>query len=194
MIPGPHTLFEIIDTGKVEQFRVTKIVFDIEASSKHTLTPPEDKHLDDETPDSCKEHNDAQVKTLLNSLAVVERYLTQFNGGTKRLAQLEYLVNTLEHFRNWYNEQGLDFPDSDRYTQQPERKPKYQEYEELFNRFLSDPNANPDDVKNILNDKPRWKNPSDYLRQARRKVGLTVSQLKAHLGFTWIDPKGTAKD
>ena len=105
MIPGPHTLFEIIDTGEVEQFRVTKIVFDIEASSKHTLTPPEDKPLDDETPDSCKEHNDAQVKTLLNSLAVVERYLTQFNGGTKRLAQrnicdLTLMFNTISITNN----------------------------------------------------------------------------------------------
>ena len=194
MIPGPHTLFEIIDTGEVEQFRVTKIVFDIEASSKHTLTPPEDKPLDDETPDSCKEHNDAQVKTLLNSLAVVERYLTQFNGGTKRLAQRDYIINTLEQFRDWYYEQGFDFPDSVRYTQQPEWKPKYQEYEELFNRFLSDPNANPDEVKSILNDIPRWKNPSQYLSQARKKAKLTVSQLKARPGFSWIDPKGSAKD
>ena len=88
----------------------------------------------------------------------------------------------------------MELPDSDRYTQLPERKPEYQEYEELFNRFLSDPNANPDEVKSILNDKPHWKNPSAYLSQARRKAEITVSELKAHSGFTWIDPKGTAKD
>ena len=81
-----------------------------------------------------------------------------------------------------------------RYAQQPERKPKYQEYEELFNRFFSDSNANPDEVKRILNDKTCWKNPSAYLSSARRKVGVTVSELKSHSGFIWIDPKGTAID
>ena len=47
----------------------------------------------------------------MESKLEVETYLNQFNGGTKRLAQRDYIVNTLEHFRNWYNEQGLDFPD-----------------------------------------------------------------------------------
>jgi hypothetical protein len=88
----------------------------------------------------------------------------------------------------------LEFPDSNAYIQQLERKPKYQEYEELFNRFFSDSNANPDEVKRILNDKTRWKNPSAYLSSARRKAELTVSKLKAHPGFIWIDSKGTAKD
>ena len=112
MIPGPHTLFEIIDTGEVEQFRVTKIVFDIEASSKHTLTPPEDKPLDDETPDSCKEHNDAQVKLLLESKAEIEREIAQGYDGSKTLAQYDYIKNALKHFRNWYKNQELGFPDS----------------------------------------------------------------------------------
>ena len=190
---GPYTLFDIINAGKVKLFQITKISYDIEAKLNHTLDSA-DYHLKNNTLKTCKKHNDEQVKLLLESKAEVESYLTQFNGGTKRLAQRDYIVNTLEHFRNWYNEQGLDFPDSDRYTQQPERKPKYQEYEELFNEFLSDPNANPDEVKNILNDNNRWGNPSEYLRQARRKAGLTVSQLKARPGFSWIDPKGTAKD
>ena len=190
---GPYTLFDIVEQNEEAPFQICVITLDIKEPLNHSLTPNYFP-LEGRTPDSCKEHNDEQVKLLLESKAEVERYLTQFNGGTKRLAQLEYLVNTLEHFRNWYNEQGFDFPDSVRYTQQPERKFKYQEYEELFNRFLSDPNANPDEVKNILNDKPRWKNPSQYLSQARRKAEITVSELKAHPGFTWIDPKGTAKD
>ena len=190
---GPYTLFDVVEQNEEASFQICVITLDIKEPLNHYLTlnyfP-----LDSNNLETCKEHNDEQVKLLLESKAEVERYLTQFNGGTKRLAQRDYIVNTLEHFRNWYNEQGLDFPDSDRYTQQPERKPKYQEYEELFNEFLSDPNANPDEVKNILNDNNRWGNPSEYLRQARRKAGLTVSELKDHPGFTWIDPKGTAID
>ena len=193
MYLGEYTLFDILKQNGEEVFQICVITFDIKEPLNHSLTPNYFP-LDGRTPDSCKEHNYEQVELLLESIAEVERYLTQFNGGTKRLAQLEYLVNTLEHFRNWYNEQGLDFPDSDRHSQQPERKFKKQEYEELFNRFLSDPNANHDEVKSILNDKPRWKNPSAYLKQARRKAGLTLSELKSRPGFSWIDPKGTAKD
>ena len=190
---GPYTLFDVVEQNEEASFQICVITLDIKEPLNHYLTlnyfP-----LDSNNLETCKEHNDEQVKLLLESKAEVERYLTQFNGGTKRLAQRDYIVNTLEHFRNWYNEQALDFPDSDRYTQQPERKPKYQEYEELFNEFLSDPNANPDEVKNILNDNNRWGNPSEYLRQARRKVRLTVTELKSRPGFSWIDSKGTAKD
>ena len=190
---GPYTLFDVVEQNEEASFQICVITLDIKEPLNHYLTlnyfP-----LDSNNLETCKEHNDEQVKLLLESKAEVERYLTQFNGGTKRLAQRDYIVNTLEHFRNWYNEQGLDFPDSDRHSQQPERKFKKQEYEELFNEFLSDPNANPDEVKNILNDNNRWGNPSEYLRQARRKAGLTVTELKSRPGFSWIDPKGTAID
>ena len=190
---GPYTLFDIINAGKEKLFQITKISYDIEEKLNHTLDSV-DNHLKNNTLKTCKEHNDEQIKLLLESKAEVERYIKQFNGGTKRLAQRDYIVNTLEHFRNWYDEQGLYFPVSDRDFQQPERKFKKEQYEELFNEFLADPNANPDEVKNKLNDIPYWKNPSAYLRQARRKADLTVSQLKARPGFSWIDPKGTAKD
>lgn len=190
---GPYTLFDIDGQNKETQFKICVINFDIKELLNHTLTSTY-QPLEERTIETCKKHNDEQVKLLLESKAEVEKYLNQFNGGTKRLAQRDYIINTLEHFRNWYNEQGLDFLDLDRYTQQQERKPKYQEYEELFNRFFSESNANPDEVKRILNDKTRWKNPSAYLSSARRKAELTVSKLKAHPSFIWIDSKGTAKD
>jgi len=193
MNPGPHTLFDIVEQNGEAQFEISVISFEIREPLNHTLTSTY-QPLEEWTLETCKEHNDKQVKVLLESKAKVEKYLNQFDGGTKRLAQRDYIINTLEHFRNWYNKQGIDFLDLNRYAQQPERKSKYQEYEELFNRFLSDPNANPDEVKSILNDKPHWKNPSAYLSQARRKAEITVSELKAYPGFIWIDPKGTAID
>jgi len=193
MFLGPYTLFDIDEQNEETQFKIRIINFDIKELLNHTLTSTY-QPLEERTIKTCKKHNDEQVKLLLESKAEVEKYLNQFNGGTKRLAQRDYIINTLEHFRNWYNEQGLDFLDLDRYIQQPEHKPKYQEYGDLFNRFFSDSNANPDEVKRILNDKTRWKNPSAYLSQARKKAELTVSKLKAHPGFIWIDPKGTAID
>ena len=193
MNPGPYTLFDIVEQNEEASFQICVITFDIKEPLNHTLTPNYFP-LEGRTPDSCKEHNDNQVKLLLETKVEIEREISQGYDGSKTLTQLDYIKNTLKHFRNWYKNQELEFPDSYIYIQQPERKPKYQEYEKLFNEFLSDTNANPDEVKSILNDKPRWKNPSVYLSQARRKVGFTVSQLKDHSGFTWIDPKGTAKD
>ena len=190
---GPYTLFDIDEQNEEPQFKIRVINFEIEELLNHTASDTY-QPLNNNSLETCKKHNDEQVKLLLESKAEVEKYLNQFNGGTKRIAQRDYIINTLEHFRNWYNEQGIDFLDLNRYAQHQERKPKYQEYEELFNRFFSDSSANPDEVKRILNDKTRWKNPSAYLSSARRKVGLTVSKLKSHSGFTWIDPKGTAVD
>ena len=70
----------------------------------------------------------------------------------------------------------------------------YQEFEILFNKFYNDENADPTEVKSILNDKDRWKNPSKYLADAKKKHGLSTLELKQHPGFSWVDPKGTAID
>ena len=190
---GPYTLFDIDGQNVEAQFEISVISFEIREPLNHTLTSIY-QPLQEKTIVTCKEHNDTQVKLLFESKVEIEREISQGYDGSKTLTQLDYIKNTLKHFRNWYKNQGLEFPDSNAYIQQLERKPKYQEYEELFNRFFSDSNANPDEVKRILNDKTRWKNPSAYLREARRKAELTVSKLKAHPCFIWIDPKGTAID
>ena len=64
----------------------------------------------------------------------------------------------------------------------------------VFEEFYNDPSSDPAKVKRILNDKVRWKNPSQYLAVARDYFNLTVDQVKSHPGFAWIDPKGTALD
>ena len=190
MFKHNYILYDIVKRSDVEYFEKTIIDFNLDANNNHTV---ESKNfpLDDKTIDFCKEHNDAQIISLWDSKAEIEKYNI---GGNKRPNQLDFIIDTLEHFRNWYIIQNLSFPISDYIHQQPQRKFKCREYEELFNEFLSDTNANPDEVKSILNDKSRWKNPSAYLSQARGKAGLTVSELKDYPGFTWIDPKGTAKD
>ena len=107
---GPYTLFDVVEQNKKAFFQICAITLDIKEPLNHSLTRNYFP-LDSTNLETCKEHNDEQVKLLLESKSEVERYLNQFNGGTKRLAQRDYIVNTLEHFRNWYNEQGLDFPD-----------------------------------------------------------------------------------
>ena len=107
---GPYTLFDVVEQNKKAFSQIYAITLDIKEPLNHSLTRNYFP-LDSTNLETCKEHNDEQVKLLLESKSEVERYLNQFNGGTKRLAQRDYIVNTLEHFRNWYNEQGLDFPD-----------------------------------------------------------------------------------
>ncbi|MBL7086488.1 MAG: hypothetical protein ISS28_05255 [Candidatus Cloacimonetes bacterium] len=75
-----------------------------------------------------------------------------------------------------------------------QRKSKKDEYEELFTKYYKDDNADPVKVKNKLNNKEYWKNPSQYLHPTKRKLGLTTNQLKSRPGFTWIDPRNTSID
>ena len=188
-----YILYDIVELREVEYFQKTIIAFDLDANNNHTVTSVTFKNspLDDKNIDFCREHNDAQLTSLYDSMAEIEEY--NF-GGNKRPNQRDFIIDTIEHFKNWYIDQNFNCPISDNIRQQPQRKFKYQEYEELFNRFRSDNNANPDMVKRALNNIAYFKNPSAYLAKARKNAGLTVAELKALPGFTWIDPKGTAKD
>ena len=111
MFLGPYRLFDIINAGKVKLFQITKITYDIEAKLNHTLDST-DYPLTDNTPETCKKHNDGQVKLLLESKAEIEREISQGYDGSKTLAQYDYIKNALKHFRNWYKNQELGFPDS----------------------------------------------------------------------------------
>jgi len=71
---------------------------------------------------------------------------------------------------------------------------KYEEFEIFFKDFYNDKESDPIKVKSVLNDRSIWSNPSKYLSDARKSVGITVAELKKRPGFDWIDPKGTAHD
>ena len=95
----------------------------------------------------------------------------------------------IQKLTDWFVNHGFDIP-----VYEVKKLAKHEEYEMAFNKFYYDKNADPKKVKLVLNDKSRWSNPSKYLRDARKSVGITVAELKKHPGFDWIDPKGTAKD
>ena len=195
MINTSYILYEIERIEEVNKVKCTPINFTPDTKYNHEIGKTSIIDFEGKNINWCKEKNSSQVITLIAEKKELEKNIGIIGPGTKLNNRLKFVRNTYTHFSDWFykNELSLDV-DTLPLSQQPERKPKYQEYEELFNEFLSDPNANPDEVKSILNDKPRWKNPSAYLKQARRKAGLTLSELKSRPGFSWIDPKGTAKD
>ena len=96
-------------------------------------------------------------------------------------------INQLD--TDWFVDNGFDVP-----INKVKKLPKYKEYENLFDKFYNDKNADPIEVKSVLNDKNRWSNPSRYLADSRRNHNVTVAKLKKHPGFGWIDPKRTAID
>ena len=104
-------------------------------------------------------------------------------------SNLEESNTWISELCNWFIKNEYEIPSS-----KNKKLPKYKEYEILFNKFYNDTNADLKEVKRILNDEDRWVNPSKYLADSRKKIGVTVKKLKEHPGFTWIDPKGTAKD
>ena len=106
----PYRLFDIINAGRVELFQITEIIYDIEAKLNNTLDSVE-YHLENNTLETCKEHNDVQVSTITQSIEEVRGYLSTNPDSTKRKNQLEYLSNTLDHFINWYEDKKLSLPD-----------------------------------------------------------------------------------
>ena len=195
MINTSYILYEIERIEEVNKVKCTPINFTPDTQYNHEIGKTSIIDFEGKNINWCKEKNSSQVITLIAEKKELEKNIELIGPSSKLDNQLDFVRNTIVHFSNWFSNNGLPLNvDTLPFSQQPERKFKYQVYEELFNSFLSDSNANPDEVKEKLNNDPFWENPSEYLRNARRKAGLTVSELKAHPGFTWIDPKGTAID
>ena len=95
----------------------------------------------------------------------------------------------IQELTDWFVNNGFSIP-----VYEVKKLAKYEEYQMAFNQFYNDKNADPKKVKSVLNDGSRWTNPSKYLKDARKKLGIKVDKLRKHPGFRWIDPKGTAKD
>ena len=143
-------------------------------------------------PEYCKSKNDKTVERIRDDYNTVLENLNRSPKSPKYRKQEFFLEEVISGFNYWYQTHNFVFPYPEALSKK--RKYIYQEYEELFNQFLNDDNADPVHVRNILNDKNRWSNPSQLLADARKKAGLKVSELKSKSGFTWIDPKNTAKD
>ena len=71
---GPYTLFDIVEINKEASFQICAITLDIKEPLNHSLTRNYFP-LDSNNLETCKEHNDEQVKLLLESKSEVERYL-----------------------------------------------------------------------------------------------------------------------
>jgi hypothetical protein len=106
------------------------------------------------------------------------------------LNSLDVPYTWIQNLTNWFVNHGFDIP-----VYEVKKLPKYEEYRIEFNNFYNDKNADPKKVKLVLNDKSRWINPSKYLKDARKSVGIgTVDELKKHPGFGWINPNSNAHD
>ena len=105
-------------------------------------------------------------------------------------SQLELVERWMQKYFDWFSTNGYSIPK----LPGERTKTKQDEYFELFLGFWQDKNADPKEVKRVLNNDDKWKNPSAYSAKARKKFKVLVKKLKKHPGFGWIDPKGTASD
>ena len=185
-----YILYDIIQKEGEDKLESTPIIYAPDEKLHHKLGEP--ILLDTEGKDIkwCEEKNSHQIEILLEEKQILEDDIKSFGKGTKWEKQLDYVRNTLAHFLNWYRNNQLDFP----VYSGPTQKTIKAQFLKLFEEFYYEPPSDPAQVKRILNDKVRWKNPSQYLGIARNHFNLTVDKVKSHPGFAWIDPKGTAKD
>ena len=185
-----YILYDIIQKEGEDKLESTPINFASDEKLHHKLGD----HLLSDTEGRdikwCEEKNSHQIVILLEEKQILEDDIKSFGEGTKWKKQLDYVRNTLAHFLNWYRNNQLDFP----VYSGPTQKTIKAQFLKLFEEFYYEPPSDPAQVKRILNDKVRWKNPSQYLAVARNHFNLTVDEVKSHPGFAWIDPKGTAID
>ena len=117
--------------------------------------------------------------------------LVKLPESPKLLHHKKFLDEVNSYFHRWAKNNGI----SDPLNTPTVKVYKKDKYSTLFKQFYYDPTADPETVKSILNNKGEWSNnPSKYLADARKELGISVKDLKLHPGFTWIDPKGTAID
>ena len=109
MFLGPYTLFDIVGQNEKAQFEISVISFEIKEPLNHTLTSTYDA-LKKRNIETCKEHNNEQVKSITKSIEEVKKLLDENPFSTKRKNQLEYLSNTLDHFVNWYGTNDFQLP------------------------------------------------------------------------------------
>ena len=109
MFLGSYTLFDIVQKNGEAQFEFCFITFDLKEPLNHTLTSTYDA-LKKRNIETCKEHNNEQVKSITKSIEEVKKLLVENPFSTKRKNQLEYLSNTLDHFVNWYGTNDLQLP------------------------------------------------------------------------------------
>ena len=109
MFLGFYTLFDIVGQNEKAQFEISVISFEIKEPLNHTLTSTYDA-LKKRNLETCKEHNNEQVKSITKSIEEVKKLLDENPFSTKRKNQLEYLSNTLDHFVNWYGTNDFQLP------------------------------------------------------------------------------------
>lgn len=185
-----YILYDIIQKEGEDKLESTPIIYAPDEKLHHKFGEPVLSDISESDIKWCEEKNSHQVEILLEEKQILEHDIQYIGEGTKWKKQLDYVLNTLAHFLNWYRNNQLDFP----VYSGPTQATKKAQFLKLFEEFYYEPSSDPAKVKRILNDKVRWKNPSQYLAVARDYLNLTVDQVKAHPGFAWIDPKGTAID
>ncbi len=144
----------------------------------------------------CAWLNERELQRITDRIHELERELDHPFG----IGRNKFNIACQSIFKGWFLSKDLPAPQIDEprgkttFVPKPKRELIKSQYEQLFNKYYSDPNADPEEVKRVLNDKERWRNPSEYLRQNKKRKGITTADLKKRPGFDWIDPKGTAKD
>ena len=109
MYLGPYNLYDVIKVGEMPTLEIIAIVYDLNKelnlSFEHNHLPLENNTIND-----CKDKNDKQVDLLYYSLRIVRLLQKENPDSSKRMNQLKYLSNTLDHFVNWYGDNQFIIP------------------------------------------------------------------------------------
>jgi len=182
-----YVLNEIIENEQNEY--VVMIITFSQSDSGSAVTKEEKKHIKTENKNFINGINSLNLDEYQQALFWHQQTLqdlAQLPDSPKYKIHKIFLEDVLSYFKRWMRENSIEEPSLLLKTIKTQ-------FHELFLTYYND--VYPDsEVQATLCDKGRWKNPSKYLTDERKLLGLSPQQLASHPGFSWYNKKNNAKD
>lgn len=113
--------------------------------------------------------------------------LAQLPDSPKYKIHKIFLEDVLSYFKRWMRDNNIKEPSLLSKTLKAQ-------FHELFLSYYNNRHADPVEVKAILYDERRWKNPSKYISDERKLLDLSPQDLGSKPGFSWYNRQKNAKD
>jgi hypothetical protein len=113
--------------------------------------------------------------------------LAQLPDSPKYKIHKIFLEDVLSYFKRWMRDNNIKEPSLLSKTLKAQ-------FHELFLSYYNNDQADPVEVQAILYDERRWKNPSKYIADERRLLGISAQDLASNPGFSWYNRQKNAKD
>lgn len=183
-----YVLKEIIENEQGE-YAVMIITFS-QSDSGSAVAKEETKHIKTENKNFINLINSLNLDEYQQALFWHQQTLqdlAQLPDSPKYKIHKIFLEDVLSYFKRWMRDNNIKEPSLLSKTLKAQ-------FHELFLSYYNNDHADPVEVKAILYDERRWKNPSKYISDERKLLDLSPQDLASNPGFSWYNRQKNAKE